>query len=84
MRVRLGEGAPGFSRLEVADDGGGMTPEVMARMFDPFFTTRGVGQGMGLGLAICHAIVTAHGGTISATSQPGKGTTFQVDLPQAT
>ncbi len=84
VRVRLGEGAPGFSRLEVADDGVGMTPEVMARMFDPFFTTRGVGQGMGLGLAICHAIVTAHGGTISATSQPGKGTTIQVDLPQAT
>ena len=83
VRIRLGAGAPGFSRLEVSDDGVGMTPEVMARMFDPFFTTRGVGQGMGLGLAICHAIVTAHGGTISATSQPGKGSTFQVDLPQA-
>jgi PAS domain S-box-containing protein len=83
VQVRLGEGAPGFSRLEVADDGVGMTPEVMARMFDPFFTTRAVGQGMGLGLAICHAIVTSHGGRISATSVPGKGSTFQVDLPRA-
>jgi two-component system NtrC family sensor kinase len=42
-----------------------------------------VGQGMGLGLAICHAIVTSHGGRISATSVPGKGSTFQVDLPRA-
>jgi PAS domain S-box-containing protein len=81
VRIRLGPGAPGFARIEVADDGAGMTPEVMRHMFDPFFTTRGVGQGMGLGLAICHAIVTAHGGSISATSAPGQGATFRVELP---
>ncbi len=83
VRVRVGPGGPGKARIEVADDGVGMTPEVQARMFDPFFTTRGVGQGMGLGLAICHAIVTAHGGEISATSAVGAGTVIRVELPAA-
>lgn len=83
VRVRVGPGGPGMSRIEVVDDGVGMTPEVQAHMFDPFFTTRGVGQGMGLGLAICHAIVTAHGGTITASSAPGQGTTVRVELPAA-
>jgi two-component system NtrC family sensor kinase len=83
VRIGLGAGAPGFARIEVADDGAGMTPEVMSHMFDPFFTTRDVGHGMGLGLAICHAIVSAHGGTIAASSEPGKGSTFRVELPAA-
>jgi PAS domain S-box-containing protein len=83
VRIGLGAGAPGFARIEVADDGAGMTPEVMSHMFDPFFTTRDVGHGMGLGLAICHAIVSAHGGTIAASSKPGKGSTFRVELPAA-
>jgi signal transduction histidine kinase len=61
-----------------------MEPEVLARVFDPFFTTRRVGEGTGLGLPICHSIVTAHGGTITATSEPGKGSTFRVELPAAT
>ncbi len=81
--VRLGAGAPGWVRLEVADDGGGMPPEVLARAFDPFFTTREVGQGIGLGLSICHSVVTAHGGQITATSRPGEGTTVRIDLPAA-
>jgi two-component system NtrC family sensor kinase len=55
----------------------------MDRIFDPFFTTREVGHGMGLGLPICHAIVAAHGGTLTATSVPGKGSTFRVELPSA-
>ncbi|HQR28814.1 MAG TPA: PAS domain S-box protein [Anaeromyxobacteraceae bacterium] len=83
VRVRVGPGAPGKVRIEVSDDGVGMPPEVQARMFDPFFTTRGAGQGMGLGLAICHAIVAAHGGEISATSAVGAGTTVRVELPVA-
>jgi signal transduction histidine kinase len=81
--VRLGTGPPGWARLEVADDGAGMPPEVLARAFDPFFTTREVGQGAGLGLSICHSIVTAHGGQIAATSRPGEGTTVRIDLPAA-
>jgi len=83
VQVRIGPGGPGHARIEVSDDGTGMTPEVMKHMFDPFFTTRQVGQGMGLGLSICHAIVTAHGGTITARSTPGEGSTFRVELPAA-
>jgi PAS domain S-box-containing protein len=81
--IRVGPGAPGIARMEVADNGEGMTLEVMARMFEPFFTTRPVGQGMGLGLSVCHAIMTVHGGTISATSKVGRGSTFSIELPVA-
>jgi signal transduction histidine kinase len=81
--VRLGPGGPGKVRLEVADDGDGMAPEVLEHAFDPFFTTRPVGKGMGLGLAVGHAIVTAHGGTIAARSAPGRGTTVTLELPAA-
>ena len=81
VTVRLGAGAQGMARLEVTDNGQGIDPTLTERIFDPFFTTRGVGVGMGLGLPICHAIVTAHGGTLTATSAPGEGSTFRVDLP---
>ena len=83
--VRLGPGEGGTSRMEVVDDGRGIEPNLLDRIFDPFFTTRpvGEGRGMGLGLAICHAIVTAHGGTLTVTSTVGKGSTFRMDLPAA-
>ncbi|MEY2667688.1 MAG: hypothetical protein RJA59_326, partial [Pseudomonadota bacterium] len=83
VRIRLGEGSPGMARLEVEDDGRGIEPALLDRIFEPFFTTRpaGPGRGMGLGLAICHAIVTAHGGTLSVTSTLGKGSTFRMELP---
>jgi signal transduction histidine kinase len=61
-----------------------MAPEVLARVFDPFFSTREPGQGMGLGLSVSPAIVAEHGGTITATSEVGKGSTFRVELPAAT
>jgi signal transduction histidine kinase len=83
ITVRVGRGAGGTVRLEVVDDGRGIEPEEMKRIFDPFFTTREVGSGMGLGLTICHALVTAHGGTITAESEPGRGSTFRVELPPA-
>ena len=81
IRLRVGSGEGGGARIEVSDDGEGMSPEVLDRIFDPFFTTRRVGNGMGLGLAVAHAIVTAHGGSIAASSEPGKGSTFRVELP---
>ncbi len=83
VTVLVGPGKDGMVRLEVEDNGAGMTPEVMDRMFDPFFTTRDVGQGMGLGLAVTQAIVREHGGTITATSEVGKGSRFAVELPAA-
>ncbi len=66
-------------RMEVRDRGQGMTPEVCARAFEPFFTTRA--KGTGLGLPICRKIVDAHGGTIELSSRPGVGTTVAVELP---
>jgi signal transduction histidine kinase len=83
--VRTGPGSPGMARLEVADDGTGIEPALLERIFEPFFTTSpaGPGRGMGLGLAICHSIVTSHGGTISVESEVGKGSTFRVELPAA-
>jgi signal transduction histidine kinase len=83
ITVRLAPGGPGMARLEVEDDGTGMTPAVQARIFDPFFSTREPGQGMGLGLSISHAIVTEHGGTVMVTSEEGRGSTFRVELPVA-
>jgi two-component system NtrC family sensor kinase len=67
--------------LEFADSGPGIHPEVMGRLFEPFFTTREVGQGTGLGLSISYGIVEAHGGKIWAKSEVGKGAIFIVEIP---
>ena len=68
--------------VEVRDNGPGIAPEVLPRIFDPFFTTKTVGVGMGLGLSICHGIVTAHGGSITVDAhRAGGGACFRVTLP---
>jgi CheY-like chemotaxis protein len=68
---------------EVHDTGSGIPPDVLGRIFDPFFTTKPVGVGTGLGLALCHAFITAMGGRIEVESQVGRGTVFRVTLPVA-
>ncbi|KPV53886.1 hypothetical protein SE17_07020 [Kouleothrix aurantiaca] len=69
--------------LSIADNGAGILPEHQPHIFEPFFTTRIVGQGTGLGLALSHAIILQHSGTIWVHSQPSQGTTFFVQLPVA-
>jgi two-component system NtrC family sensor kinase len=64
-----------------SDSGGGITTENLAKIFDPGFTTKGVGVGFGLGLAICYKIVKEHSGKIDVRSQVGRGTTFTITLP---
>ena len=59
----------------------GIPEEHLSQIFDPFFTTKGPDQGSGLGLMICHRVVTDHGGTIEVRSRPGDGATFCVRLP---
>ena len=71
----------GFIRISIADNGPGIPAENMTRIFDPFFTTKEVGRGSGLGLSVCHGIVSEHNGKIYVESAPGKGATFVVELP---
>ena len=67
--------------ISVSDNGTGIKPEVQSKIFEPFYTTKPVGQGTGLGLSICHSIIERHGGQIWCESAPGQGTTFRVRLP---
>lgn len=79
LRVAVDRAGPGQVMLEVVDTGAGILPENLERLFQPFFTTKA--EGTGLGLAVCQWIANAHGGSISASSEGGKGTTFRVLLP---
>ncbi|HSY54289.1 MAG TPA: ATP-binding protein, partial [Opitutaceae bacterium] len=68
-----------FVRMTVSDDGPGIAPDFLSRIFEPFYTTKA--RGTGLGLAITHNIVKRHGGFIRVQSKLGVGTTFEVFLP---
>jgi two-component system cell cycle sensor histidine kinase/response regulator CckA len=76
--------AGAFVTLAVTDTGGGMTPEIRAQVFNPFFTTKGPSKGTGLGLSTVFGIVREAGGFIDVSSEPGAGSTFTVYLPQVT
>jgi len=67
--------------VSIADSGIGISPEALGNIYDPFFTTKPVGRGIGLGLSLCQGIIHAHGGEITCESEPGKGTVFHVFMP---
>jgi CheY-like chemotaxis protein/two-component sensor histidine kinase len=81
IRVTLRAEEPARVVVEVSDNGAGIAPDVLDRVFDPFFSTKPIGVGTGLGLPICHSIVTSLGGDIRVQSELGRGTTFRVTLP---
>ena len=83
--VELGEEPGGtereWVRLDVLDEGEGIAPDVLPRIFEPFFTTKDVGEGTGLGLSVSYGLIRDHGGWISVSSEPGRGSCFSIFLP---
>jgi two-component system NtrC family sensor kinase len=71
----------GSGRIQIADTGSGIPPDVLAKIFNPFYTTKPVGKGTGLGLSVSYGIIKEHKGEISAQSDPGNGTTFTILIP---
>ena len=81
IRIATSTDAAGRAVIEIRDSGPGIPASIIGRIFDPFFTTKAVGVGTGLGLSVCHNLVTEMGGEITVWSEPGRGATFQVILP---
>jgi CheY-like chemotaxis protein len=80
MQPRLQPGV--YARLSVGDTGCGMDQATLGRIFEPFFTTKPAGEGTGLGLSVVHGIMDTHDGVVTAVSQQGKGTVFQLYFPE--
>jgi len=83
ITIRTGPGPDGYIRIDFSDTGIGIKPEDMKYIFDPFYTTKPVGRGTGLGLSLVYGIIRTHGGYIEVKSEINKGTTFSVYLPIA-
>ncbi|MEP6635085.1 MAG: ATP-binding protein [Acidobacteriota bacterium] len=83
ITISTATGENGSLIVEIADTGIGIAPENVAKIYDPFYTTKGVGRGTGLGLAVSYGIVQEHSGHITVQSTPGRGTTFRITLPTA-
>jgi two-component system, cell cycle sensor histidine kinase and response regulator CckA len=76
----VGVGGPEVM-IQISDSGGGISPDIVARVFEPYFTTKAIGEGTGLGLSISRQTIADHGGRMTVESEVGKGTTFRVFLP---
>jgi two-component system, NtrC family, sensor kinase len=83
LTVSAGPGGDGKAVISVTDNGSGISPEDLKKVFTPFFTTKPVGQGTGLGLSVCLGIIDSMGGTMEVSSEKGVGTTFTIQLPAA-
>lgn len=70
-----------FVRVDITDTGGGIPPESMEHIFEPFYTTKGIGKGVGLGLPVTYSLIKTHGGYIKVNSEPGRGAAFSVFIP---
>jgi len=81
--IEAGPKGNGNVEIRVTDNGRGISPENLSKIFSPFFTTKPVGKGTGLGLSVCYGIIDKMGGTMEATSEKGIGTTFTINLPEA-
>ncbi len=81
LRITTALEHDGFVVIRVADNGAGISPSLLGRIWDPFFTTKEEGVGTGLGLSVVHSIVTEHGGVVDVQSELGRGTEFMVRLP---
>ena len=81
LTIRVGREGAGRLRIDVSDDGCGMGAQVLARATDPFFTTKAVGSGSGLGLSMVDGFVRQSGGELRLRSEPGRGTTVTLILP---
>ena len=79
--VELGGPEAEWVRMDVMDEGEGISPETLPRVFEPFFTTKDVGEGTGLGLSVSYGLIRDHGGWISVSSEPGRGSCFSIFLP---
>jgi two-component system, NtrC family, sensor kinase len=83
LTVSAGPGGDGKAVISVTDNGSGISPEDLKKVFTPFFTTKPVGQGTGLGLSVCLGIIDSMGGMMEVSSEKGVGTTFTIQLPAA-
>ncbi len=80
--LALSDLKPGnYMKITVSDSGPGISPDIIGSIFEPYFTTKGVGEGTGMGLALVHGIVESYGGKITVDSELGKGTIFSIYLP---
>ncbi|QRK09653.1 HAMP domain-containing histidine kinase [Archangium violaceum] len=82
--TELGGPEAEWVRVDVTDEGEGIAPDVLPRVFEPFFTTKDVGEGTGLGLSVSYGLIRDHGGWISVSSEPGRGSCFSIFLPPGT